>query len=161
MTHPNAPQLEGYRTRGAVLLAAEAVCVIIIYWQGLPIYRTLISNQEAHEPQQQAFVWVVVASILIQAAYWSRYRRPGPTMTARKPVAGHLLLFASRLLFLFAGAVFSYLFIAKRLENQLPLIRYVGILFALFSVFCFTREVELMGKRLMGNPLSESNPAAK
>jgi hypothetical protein len=133
-----------------LLLAAECICVGIIYWQGLPIYRVLIANQEDHVPQREGFAWVVGASVLIQVAYWTRYRTPHTSITKEKPLAGHLFLFAARLLFLFAGAVFSYLFIAKQLENQLPVLRYVGILFALFSVFCFTRELELLGKRLMG-----------
>ncbi len=63
---------------------------------------------------------------------------------------GHIVLFLARLIFLLPTAIFSFLFIAKTVDVQMPPLRYVVILFGLFSLFCYVRELERFGIRLLG-----------
>jgi hypothetical protein len=63
---------------------------------------------------------------------------------------GHVVLFASQLIFLLATAIFLFLFFDKALEYKMSISRYVIILFGLFSLFCYTRELERFGSRLLG-----------
>ena len=154
MTNPNeGTTASGSSTRArwlySVLLAMETLGAMALYWHGLPLYRKLSTNVTAHVPQATTIVWVIAANTLIQVAYWTGYNaRIAPPIFVNA-VLGHIMLFVARLAFLLPTAIFSFLFIAKALENQLPVSRYLVILSGLFSLFCYTRELERFGNRLL------------
>jgi hypothetical protein len=131
------------------LVAAETVGAAVLYWQGLPIYRRLARGLIAHDPLTETLVWTIAASVLIQVAYWTGYRsRLSPPLFVNAAL-GHVVLFASRLIFLLATAIFLLLFVTKP-EIELPTSRYIVIFLGLFSLFCYTRELERFGNRLLG-----------
>jgi drug/metabolite transporter (DMT)-like permease len=131
-----------------LVLMVETVGALVIYSLGLPIYRKLLSDPASHDPQPANLVFVLGASALIQLGYWVRYRiRPAPPRL-HHVVLGHIVLFAARFSFLFASALFSFLFIGKALKNETA-IWYAVILFALFALFCYLLELERFGKRLL------------
>jgi UPF0716 family protein affecting phage T7 exclusion len=156
MTKPHGTVLSssarnlGGRWLYPLLLAVQTFGAALLYWQGLPIYRSLSSDVTAHDPQTETLVWTATASALIQVAYWTGYHAHLQPPRFVNVVIGHVVLFAARLLFVLATAIFTFLFIAKQLENQMSTLRYLVILFGLFSLFCYTRELERFGKRLMG-----------
>ena len=133
-----------------LLLAVETAGAALLYWHALPIYRLLSTDPAAFEPQFDSFVWTVVASGLIQASYWTQYRVHLPPPRLVNPLLGHIVLLFSQLSFVLATAVFSFLFITKKLERHLSYSQYAGVLLALFSLFCYQRELRALGNRLLG-----------
>jgi hypothetical protein len=45
---------------------------------------------------------------------------------------------------------FGFVFIVRRPEFQLPASRYFILIIALFAVFCYTQELERLGRALIG-----------
>lgn len=123
---------------------------MLLAWQVLPIYRKALADPTAYD--SETTVSALGASALIQLGYWIRYRiRPAPPRLVNVGL-GHFVLFLARLIFLLPTAVFSFLFIAKTVDTQMPASRYVVILIGLFSLFCYVRELERFGIRLLGKP---------
>jgi hypothetical protein len=60
------------------------------------------------------------------------------------------VLFLSRLLFLLPVALFSFVFINNKLENQMPFSRYVLLLVGLFSLFCYSLDLRRYGTAMLG-----------
>jgi hypothetical protein len=93
----------------------------------------------------------IAAIALIQVAYWIGYRIRPTQPRFVNVVLGHILIFVSELIFVFAAVIFAYLFISKSLENQISIPSYVVILFGLFSLFCYFLELKRFGRCLLGH----------
>lgn len=132
------------------LLAAQTAGAALLYWQGLPIYRELYANASSYTPKAETLLSTTSACLLIQIAYWVSYRERISPPIFVNAVLGHIVLFLSRLIFLLPTLIFSFLFIYKALGSQMPISRYVVIVFGLFSLFCYTRELDRFGNRLLG-----------
>jgi hypothetical protein len=131
-----------------VLLAVQTAGAALLAFQVLPIYRRALIDPTAYD--SGTTVSALGASALIQLGYWMHYRiRPAPPRFVNVGL-GHIVLFLARLIFLLPTAIFSFLFIAKTVDVQMPPLRYVVILFGLFSLFCYVRELERFGIRLLG-----------
>ena len=52
--------------------------------------------------------------------------------------------------FVLATAVFGFVFIVRRPEFQIPASRYFVVIIGLFALFCYTQELEQLGKALIG-----------
>ena len=59
---------------------------------------------------------------------------------------GYLILFLSRMSFLLATAIFGFVFITQRPEFHILVSCYFLTLAGLFSLFCYTKEVERAGE---------------
>jgi hypothetical protein len=59
------------------------------------------------------------------------------------------VLFVARLVFLLGSAAFSLLFIVNTPPDSIPVFRYLLLLAMLFSLFCYTLELERLGKTLL------------
>ena len=132
-----------------LLLALQTAGTVLLYWEGLPIYRNIMIQPRAYDAETTATA--LGASASIQVAYWIGYRiRPEPPRFVSVSL-GHIVLFLSKLILVLPSAVFSFLFIAKDLEASIPISKYVFILFALFSLFCYGLELERLAARLLGH----------
>lgn len=129
-----------------VLLTLETIGAVLLAWQVLPIYREALANPTGYSFDGTA----VGAGVLIQLAYWSCYQlRPSTPHFVNVPL-GHIVLFAAKLIFLLPTSIFSFLFIANKFKVQLSIFRYLIIVFGLFSLFCYIRELEHLGNSLLG-----------
>ena len=63
------------------------------------------------------------------------------------PLFGHLILFLSRLNFIFAGAVFSAVCLVGFNELDISGRGFVFLFTVLFSIFCYTLELERLAER--------------
>jgi hypothetical protein len=154
MTKPPDAMTTPARSAGAtrlylLLVAAQTVGAALLYWHGLPIYRRLSADVAAYDPQTKTLVWTTAAGALIQLAYWTGYHARLQPPRFVNALLGHVVLFASQLIFLLATAIFLFLFFDKALENRMSISRYVVILFGLFSLFCYTRELARFGSGLL------------
>ena len=59
------------------------------------------------------------------------------------------MVFLSRLVFVLATGVFSYVFISQKLASEMPVSRYILTLAALFSLFLYSQELQWLGNALM------------
>lgn len=143
--------------RYLLLLAAQTACAAVVLANIHAGFRILIENigsPNAAEPA--ALIPILIAAALGQACYWYRLRNvPIPT-GYRNIVLGHLLAFASRLGFIFGGALFSLYFLRHAPVLALaPLdIAWRGALLVavLFPLYCFTLELERLGAALQMPP---------
>ena len=140
----------------ALLLLLETLGAVLVYREGLPIYRKTLANPASYDPKTTAVA--LGGAVLIQVAYWTRYLlRLGPPRFGNTVLA-HIVLFVARLVFTLPTAIFSFLFIAKAVEVSIPISKYAFISFALFSLFCYVRELENLGSALAsGSPRTRSN----
>ncbi len=145
-----------------VLLGLQAVGAVIIMVNGVPIYRKLLAKVPRPAADDRSLAVAVLAVILIQAAFWMR-RRACPLPTVRqRALAGHLVLFCSRLAFVFATSLFSTIFFARFAELDASALRIAVLLGVLYSMFCFTSELELIGRAMQdGHALESAAPASQ
>jgi hypothetical protein len=77
-------------------------------------------------------------------------------MSFANAALGQIVLFVSRMVFIFPAAVFGVLFLFQRLAPHLSLIGYALTLASLFSVFLCMQELQEVGSGLM--PKREKSP---
>jgi hypothetical protein len=87
----------------------------------------------------------------MQLGYWVSFQRRPPLPGLVQPVLGHVILCLARFGFVFASAVFGFVFLIPRPGFSLPLSRYVVTIAALFAVYCYTLELERLGRALVGS----------
>ena len=148
MAADSAASPAGSRWLQPSLFAMETIGAVIFYWKGLPLYRLLAADPTAYGTHDETRVWSLSAIALIQVGYWVRYRI-GPAVPQRiSTVLGHVVLFLSRMVFTLATAVFSFVFISRRLASEMPMLRYVMTLAALFSLFLYMQDLHRLGNAL-------------
>jgi hypothetical protein len=134
-------------TRYLFFLALEVTGMGLILWDGLPIYQRLFDLERVATTDDRRIL--LIAVFAIQISYWHTLRHDPPFEFSRRPFAAHVLLFVSRLSFVFASSLFAL--VAYRYSSMLsfnPL--NVSLLVAiLFSVFCFSRHLEAIGVLLL------------
>jgi hypothetical protein len=131
-----------------LLLSLEVAGMVLVMWDGLPIYRHLTTNLERiGTVADEAILWTAV--VAIQFSYWYRLRHDPPFEFPRQAFLAHILLFLSRLSFVFASSLFA--FVVYRHSDAFQFRPSKVLLFAavLFSVFCFSRHLEAIGNFMM------------
>jgi hypothetical protein len=140
-------------TRYLFFLALEVAGMALILWDGLPIYRHLFVLERVATTEDKAIM--LVAVIAIQISYWHTLRHRPPFEFSRRPFLAHVLLFLSRLSFVFASSLFAlvaYRYSSMLSLNPLNLALFIAIL---FSVFCFTRHLEAVGNLMLKGPAAD------
>jgi hypothetical protein len=106
-------------------------------------------RDDGHAPGQPALA--VASVLLVHCSYWCRvFYVPLPIQTTRV-VLGHLVLFASRLCFIVASTLYSFVIFRHLPEIEVlrhwTTLLWRGCLFLiiLFSLFFFTSELERLG----------------
>lgn len=141
---------------GPILLGMQTVGAVIFYAKGLSWYRDLVADSSGLDVSARpaTWIWSLTVTLLIQFGYWThwkRYRLLLETVHRPKPLAGHLVRFFARLVFILPSSVFSVVFINNELKGRLPITRYVLGLCTLFSLYCYTLGLNRWGKRLMSS----------
>lgn len=137
--------------------AIEITGMVLILWDGVPIFRNLIRFQHTATAADSTILMIGV--LCIQMTYW-KWLRPDPPFNLWKlPLTGHIMLFVARLSFIFASSVFSLVVYRASDMFEFTFLRsFVGTM-VLFSVFCFTRHLEKFGNLLMSGHSAPSRPA--
>ena len=87
--------------------------------------------------------------IIIQICYWLNQHWFATLRLGHNLLLGHIILFLSRLNFIFAGAVFSAVFLIRWNELEVSLLAFVLLSTVLFSIFCYSLELERLGRALV------------
>jgi hypothetical protein len=130
----------------ATLLAVETAAfgVVLAYW--LPLYRRLLAGPGGDRPGGDIVYKLLAAVVVMQACYWTRRRltasRAAP---AESVLLGHVLLFVSRLAFVFVGSSVG-LFIVRAGDTRPSPAGLAISIWTLFAIFCFVFELEQMAR---------------
>jgi hypothetical protein len=144
--------------RYVMLFTVQAVCATYLFWECISVYWGLI--EDLGEPQH--FDWKVTtlvlgSVVLLQYSYWYRLFNVALPIQRPRVVLGHIVLFASRLFFIIASALYSFVIFRHlpeiEIERNATTLVWRGCLFVLllFSVFCFTSELERLGNAWRGH----------
>lgn len=133
-----------------LLVGVQTVGAALILWNGVPIYRQILMDPSRNEQRTDRLVLAVASVVLIQVAYWLRMRFRLEPPRRGHVVLGHFASFVARLSFIFGSAVFSVVFFARLSELSISPLRMIVLLAVLFSLFCYTLELERLGKALHG-----------
>jgi hypothetical protein len=131
-----------------VLLLVQTTGAAIVIVNGVPIYRQMVGEFSRHQPEPGVIWWAVAAVALIQVAYWIRVRLQPPLPRRGHVVIGHFAAFTARLSFILVSSAFAVVFLLRFEELSLPPRRFVLILALLFSMFCWTLELERLARAL-------------
>ncbi|AOO82820.1 hypothetical protein [Bosea vaviloviae] len=144
------------------LLAVQTAAATVLFWVMFPLFRQMILR--IGEPQQVSRLVeleIVLATLILHCAYWARYRWVAVVAPVHSPFLGHLVQFAGRSSFFFGSAVFSVLFFRHLPElAALPsldqaLARGFIVLWVLFALFCYSLELDRLGKAIEELPKPE------
>ena len=108
------------------------------------MYRRLVAGPGGDHPGARVVDKLVFVVIVMQVCYW--WRRFLPHAPPRPHVLlGHVLLFLSRLAFVFVGSSFSIFIVRAGDTHPSPLGLLISI-WALFAIFCYVLELEALAR---------------
>ena len=141
----------GEASRYFFLFTMQTIGAAILFWYTVPLFRQVLLDPGGHVARPENLVWSLSAITLMQAGYWVRHRLrlPAPQLF-RNALVGYIVLFVARMSFVLATAVFGFVFIVRRPEFQIPASRYLVLIIGLFALFCYTQELEQLGRALIG-----------
>jgi hypothetical protein len=133
------------------LFAIQTIGAVILFWYAVPLFRQVLLDPGGHVARSENLVWSLSAIALMQVGYWLRHRlHMPPPQLLRNALVGYIVLFVARMSFVLATSVFGFVFIVRRPELQIPASRYFIVIIALFALFCYTQELERLGRALIG-----------
>ena len=141
------------QSRGALryflLFAMQTTGAAILFWYTVPLFRQVLLDPGSHVPRTENFIWSLSAITLMQAGYWTRHRLRPPRPQFHNAFVGHIILFVARMSLVLATSVFGFVFILRRPELYIPTSRYLVLIMGLFALFCYTQELEQLGRALI------------
>jgi hypothetical protein len=132
--------------RYLLLFGLQTIGALVVLRFALPLYRDAVANPAAHRASVGPLIWGSAAIILMQTGFWIRHRLNPPLPRFQNALIGYLILFSGRMSLLVTAAIFGFVFIIQRPEFHIPVSRYVLTLVGFFSYFCYTQDVERLGK---------------
>ena len=145
---PTSAPAQGGRGRWShlALFGMQTIGAVFLVWAGLLLYREVLADPTSHGAQPWAIVGSLLAIALMQISYWVSYR-VGPSLPQFKnALLGHAILFLGRMVFVLPTSIFGFVFVAQRPEFEIPAFRCLVLLLGLFSLFCYVRELERLGR---------------
>jgi hypothetical protein len=131
-----------------VLFSVQTAGAAVIFLQGVPIYRLIVNEPGPQYADVQTFAWLTVAILAMQFSYWFRLRLMPRISLPAHIVLSHVILFFARIGFVFATALFSTIVILRLPDITFSVPRFAVLIAALFSLFCYTLELEQLGRSL-------------
>jgi hypothetical protein len=134
-----------------LLLLVQTGGIAIILWQGVPVYRRILAgslNGPAAGPT--ALMLAALAVIVIQGAYWFRVANIPSLQLPRHVLLSHSVLFLGRCSFIFGAALFAAVMYLRFPEFETSIPRAAVLVGVLFSIFCYSLELEWLATQLNG-----------
>lgn len=132
-----------------LLLVLEAAGALVILWHGVPIYRSLLEDTFVQPDDGTSVTWAIVGILLIQVPYWVSTVKVFPLPSIpRHIIASHVVTFLARLNFVFVSGLFAAVVFARSANITFVPWRAAILTAVLFSMFCFSLELERLAKCL-------------
>ena len=138
-----------------ILFTLESGGMLFILWVALPIYRKLLEGPGGYRPGAPVAFPIFIVSLMMQLSYWSKRSIRPPVRRGHNTLGGHLLLFLSRLSFIFAGANLSLLLFRRTADTTVSPFGVLVVFFASFAQFCYVRELEALARIVEGGSAGE------
>ena len=132
-----------------ILFLGQTLGDATILSHAIPIFRRLVSSELYEKTPPRILVFGVLGVILIQVCYWLDQHWFPTLRLGHNALLGHVILFLARLNFIFASALFSAVYLVRFKELDISLWRFVLLSSVLFSIFCYTLELERFGRALL------------
>jgi hypothetical protein len=132
-----------------ILFLGQTIGDAVILSRLIPLFRRLVTSGHYEKMPPKTFIFAVLAVIIIQVCYWLNQHWFVTIRLVHYPLFGHLALFLSRLNFIFAGAVFSAVYLVRFNEVDISVWGFMLLSTVLFSIFCYTLELERLGRALV------------
>jgi hypothetical protein len=133
-----------------LLFAIQTIGAAILFWYAVALFRQVLLDPGSHIPRLENLVWSLSAITLMQAGFWVRRRLRSPLPQLRNALVGYIFLFVARMSFVLATSIFGFVFIVRRPELSVPTSRYFVLIVGLFALFCYTQELEQLGRAFIG-----------
>ena len=131
---------------GAII--AQVTGAQVFFWDALPDYRELTAGGQVIGTPKD-FVVAVIGLVLMQSAYWYA-RNLQPRMQFRhRVVLGHVLLCVSEVSFFFVSALATVAMFDHWRRSEFILWKLALLAAALFSFFCYKRQLASVGDALL------------
>jgi hypothetical protein len=139
----------------ALLLIMQTLASLIIVLCTIPIYLAIMASP-GHQllALPQSPLLLIAALLLFHCAYWFRLTRVPVAVRRHSHFASHVVLFVARLSFIFGTAFFAlitfrHLPSLETVTDPVRLtMRIVAALIILFSLYCYSAELERLGHAL-------------
>ena len=130
-------------------LLLQSCGALIIFWHGLPIYRSFIAGKvPEHTPRMVVYTWGAIAIALIHLGYWRALRLRPPLPRQPMPLLGHTVQFLGRIGLVFVGGLFALVFFVRQSTLEFALDHKAVALITVFSMFCYSKELDRLGAGL-------------
>ena len=138
------------RWRYPTLFGVQTIGAVVLFWNAVPLYQQILSDPASYVAGTEHMTWALSSITLMQMGYWLSYRTRPPLPQFTNALVGHVMLFLTRMSFVFATSVFGFLFITQKPGFHIPALRYVVTLLGLFALFCYVLELERLGRNFLG-----------
>ena len=132
-----------------ILFLGQTIGNATILYHITPLCRRLVTSGLYENASPKVLVFGALGVTIIQVCYWLDQYWFATLWMGYNALLGHVILFLSRLNFIFASAVFSALYLVRFTELEISLWRFVLLSTVLFSIFCYTLELERLGRGLL------------
>jgi hypothetical protein len=132
-----------------ILFLGQTVGDLTILSHLIPLLRRLFTSGLHEKAPSKILVFAALGVTLIQVCYWLNQRWFAALRVDQNLLLGHLVLFLSRLNFIFGAAMFSAVYLTRFNEVDIALWGFVLLSAVLFSIFCYSVELERLGKALI------------
>ncbi|MGX5800698.1 hypothetical protein ACWGS9_05570 [Bradyrhizobium sp. Arg314] len=151
-----------------LLFALQTLAASFLFWTIFPVFKRLVARlgqtQNIDLGTQAA---VAAGTIALQGLYWARYNWVDIRAPFGNALVAHLVMFASRASFFFAGVLFSTLFFRHLPElDSLPplgqaLTKGLIVFSVLFALYCYSRELERLGRAIEKSSLNDAGELSR
>jgi Na+-transporting NADH:ubiquinone oxidoreductase subunit NqrB len=136
------------------LIAAEAAGSQAIVWNGIPIYRRLLSpGMEGADSRD--FVLTTLVVIVMQVAHWAAFRLRPQLRFRRNVFLGYVLMFIGELSLFFVSALAVLILFDRGAELDFVLWKILILVAILFAICSYKYQLTELGESLV-----EAQPAA-
>ena len=130
------------------LVAAEAAGSQAILWNGIPIYRRLLSaGTEAADSKD--FVLTTIVVIVMQVAHWGAFRLRPQLRFRRNVFLGYVLMFIGELSLFFVSALAVVILFDRGAELDFVLWKILILVGVLFAICSYKYQLSELGESLV------------
>ncbi len=133
------------------LIGVEGAGSQAILWNGIPIYRRLLSPSTEGAGSKD-FVLVAIAVIVMQVAHWMAFRLRPRLRFRRNVVLGHALVFIGELSLFFINALAVVILFDRSAELDFVLWKVFILIAILFAICTYKYQLGKLGDSLIEGP---------
>ena len=126
------------------LIATEGAGSQAILWNGIPIYRRLLSPG-TEGANSGDFVLAATAVIVMQVAHWTAFRLRPQLRFRRNVILGHVLLFIGELSLFFINALAVVILFDRSAELDFVLWKVILLVAILFAICTYKYQLGALG----------------